>query len=193
MSRYANWFCLLGKTLAPFLMDKLDTIQTKIKWKRHALFTLYFKFWRYFLRKCISETATSCFIYFLFFILISKNKLAFTISRSFFINFKEFHSTLFLFVTVYLFLITCPLPPFGYSRKRPKREEGWGLRTYFFENTPGIFWFLTLPLDIPDKTKLHPWKLHKVVIHPLEILRPEAKSPLETPYDFFLITPWISF
>ena len=30
-----------------------------------------------------------------------------------------------------------------------------GLRPYFFKSPPGIFHFFTLPLDIPDKTKLH--------------------------------------
>ena len=29
------------------------------------------------------------------------------------------------------------------------------LRTYFFEKTPGIFRFSTLPLEIPGKTRLH--------------------------------------
>ena len=37
--------------------------------------------------------------------------------------------------------------------KKKKQEE---LRTYFFENPPEIFGFLTLPLEIPDKSKFHP-------------------------------------
>ena len=31
-----------------------------------------------------------------------------------------------------------------------------GLRIYFFENPPGIFHFVTLPLEIPGKTKHNP-------------------------------------
>ena len=58
-----------------------------------------------------------------------------------------------------------------------KNQGGRELRTYVFEKTPGIFRFPTLPLEIPDKTKLHPWKLRKILIHPLEILRPETKAP----------------
>ena len=38
---------------------------------------------------------------------------------------------------------------------------GVGLSIYFFENFPRIFWFLILALEILDKTKLHPKKLHK--------------------------------
>ena len=47
-----NRFCPLSE-LPLFLMDndKMDRIPTKIKWKIHTFFTLYFKFWRYFLWK----------------------------------------------------------------------------------------------------------------------------------------------
>ena len=60
-----------------------------------------------------------------------------------------------------------------YSRKKTKQE---GFRIYFFENLPGIFNFFNLPLEIPDKTKFHPWKLHKIVFNTLEI-----------PHYFFLV------
>ena len=44
----------------------------------------------------------------------------------------------------------------SYSRKRPdKGGGGWG--HFFFENPRGIFRFFTLPLEIPDKTRLHFW------------------------------------
>ena len=33
-----------------------------------------------------------------------------------------------------------------------------------------------LPLEIPDKTKLHPWTLQKIVLHLLEMLMPETKT-----------------
>ena len=75
----------------------------------------------------------------------------------------------------------------GYSRKNPNR--GGGLRTYFFEKTSGIFRFVTLSLEIPDKTKLHPWKFHKTVLHPLKIPRPKTKTHGESTL-FFLYHPW---
>ena len=39
----------------------------------------------------------------------------------------------------------------------PEKEQtaGRGLMTYFFENPHRIFSFFTLPLETPDKTKLH--------------------------------------
>ena len=46
----------------------------------------------------------------------------------------------------------------GYSRKSPNREEGGGWGYTFFEKTPGIFRFVTLPLEFPDKTSFHLWK-----------------------------------
>ena len=33
------------------------------------------------------------------------------------------------------------------------KQGGW---EDIFENPPGIFRFLTLPMEIPDKTRLHP-------------------------------------
>ena len=64
----------------------------------------------------------------------------------------------------------------GYSRKKTKQGGGWGHT--LLKNTPVIFCVFTLLLKIPDKTKLHPWKFHKIVLHPLAI-----------PHDFFLVTP----
>ena len=55
----------------------------------------------------------------------------------------------------------------GYSRKKPNIGH-W---------RHGIFHFFTLPLEIPDKTKLHPWKFHKIVLDPLEIPRLKSKTP----------------
>ena len=31
-----------------------------------------------------------------------------------------------------------------------------------FRKPPGVFHFFTLPLEILDKTKLHPWIFHKI-------------------------------
>ena len=49
-------------------------------------------------------------------------------------------------------------PPLGSSTKNPNRRKGgWnGVEDILFENPPGIFHFLTLLLEIPDKTKLNP-------------------------------------
>ena len=52
-----------------------------------------------------------------------------------------------------------------------------GLRIYFFEKPLGIFNFFTLPLKICDKTKFNPWIFHKIVLEPLKIPRPKAKTP----------------
>ena len=56
----------------------------------------------------------------------------------------------------------------GYSKKNPDRG-GW---VYTFpENPSGIFKFVSLPLEIPEKTNFHTRKFWKFVSHPLEILR----------------------
>ena len=48
----------------------------------------------------------------------------------------------------------------GYSRKNPNSKKD--------KKTSRIFKFVTLPLKIPDKMKLHPGKFYKIVLHPLE-------------------------
>ena len=58
-----------------------------------------------------------------------------------------------------------------------KKSKQGGLRIYIFEKSPGIFIFFTLPLKIPDKTKLNPWIFHKIVLDLLEIARPKTKTP----------------
>ena len=35
-----------------------------------------------------------------------------------------------------------------------------------FEKNPGVFWFVTLPLEILEKAKLNLWIFRKVVSHP---------------------------
>ena len=110
--------------------------------------------------------------------------------------------TQFLKVIKLILSRTCFLayaPELGYSRKNPKRGC-WGHT--FLKKTPGIFRFVTLPLEIPDKMKLHPWKFHQIVSHPLEFPRPKTKthgnstvffcwSYLEIPL-LFLLTPGVS-
>ena len=76
----------------------------------------------------------------------------------------------------------------GYSWKKKHwwGRGGWG---HTFLKTPlEFFFFFSLPLDIPDKTKLHAWKFLKIVLDLLKILRPKTKT-LEIPHYFFLATP----
>ena len=76
----------------------------------------------------------------------------------------------------------------GYSRKKNKQGEGGGgLRTYFFENPVGIFCLFISLLEIPDKSKVHPWKLCKTVLHPSEIPRPKITTPGNSTCYFFNI------
>ena len=57
-------------------------------------------------------------------------------------------------------------------------REGGGGGHAFSKKAPGILRFVTLylPLEIADKMKLHPWKFHKIVLHPLDFLRPKTKT-----------------
>ena len=59
----------------------------------------------------------------------------------------------------------------GYSRKK----NGGDLRMYIFEETPGVSRFVTLPLEIPEKTKVHTKNFCTIVWHPLEIPAPKTK------------------
>ena len=76
----------------------------------------------------------------------------------------------------------------GYSRKKTK-QGGGVVGDILFWTAPGIFHFFTLPLEISEKTKLHPWKFHKIVWHPLEIPRPKTKTTGNSSL-FFLGHPW---
>ena len=64
-------------------------------------------------------------------------------------------------------------PELSYSRKNPN-TGCWGHT--FLKKIPRIFRFLTLPLEIPGKMKLYPWKFHQIVSHPLEFPRPKTKT-----------------
>ena len=68
------------------------------------------------------------------------------------------------------------------------KNPNGGLRIYFFEKPLEFFIFFTLPLEIPDKTKLNPRIFHKIVLDPLEILRPKTKTSGNS--TSFLINPW---
>ena len=69
-----------------------------------------------------------------------------------------------------------------WQKKKQKVED------ILFWKTPGVFYFVTLPLEIPDKTKLHPWKFHKTALDPLEIPRPNHQDPWKLHIIFFLFT-----
>ena len=58
---------------------------------------------------------------------------------------------------------------YGLFQEKTKQRR---LRIYCFE-TP--LEFFNFPLEIPDKTKPHPWKFKKTFLEPLEIPRPKTK------------------
>ena len=76
----------------------------------------------------------------------------------------------------------------GYSSKSPIRES-WLYTSP--KKSPEIFRFVTLHLEIPDKTRIDSWKFCKIVWHPLEI--PRLKTKIHGNYIwFFLEHPWKS-
>ena len=77
----------------------------------------------------------------------------------------------------------------GLFQKTNKQTNSGSWGHTFLKNPPGIFHFFTLPLEIPDKTEHHPWKFCKVVFHPLEIPSPKTKTPGNSTWFFFLVTP----
>ena len=70
----------------------------------------------------------------------------------------------------------------------------WG-HGYFFKKGLWNFKFATLLLEIPDKKQdFHPWKFHKIVLHPLEYLsQGQTPRPMQILHDFFLIENITSF
>ena len=85
-----------------------------------------------------------------------------------------------------------------------EKQIGWGgggevENIIFWKNSAGSFGFLTLPLEILEKTSFHPCKSCKIVWHPLEIPRSKTKAHgnsarifLNHPwkFHFFLIDSW---
>ena len=73
-------------------------------------------------------------------------------------------------------------------------------REYIFFGRKKVWSFVISSMEIPDKTKLHPWKFCKIVLHPLEISGPKTKHPCKFHMNFswsyprnsasFLINPW---
>ena len=81
-----------------------------------------------------------------------------------------------------------------------KLQTGWVVDIPFRNPPSGILKFVTLPLEIPEKTSCHPWKFCKIVCHPLEIPKSKTKTQenftlvflYKTPINStsFLIGPW---
>ena len=69
----------------------------------------------------------------------------------------------------------------------PEKKKTRGLRIYIFEKTLRIFCFFTLPLEIPDKIKLHPWKFHKVMLPICVTSLGNSKAKIQDPWKFRII------
>ena len=57
-----------------------------------------------------------------------------------------------------------------------KKIQAEGFEDILFKKNPEIFSFITLPMEILDKTKLYLCKFREIVLHPLEIPRPKMKT-----------------
>ena len=82
----------------------------------------------------------------------------------------------------------------GYSRKNPNRRC-WGHT--FWKKTPGIFRFVVLPLEIPDKVKLHPLEIPRSCVTPIGISKTKNLGPwnstqylLDLPSKFHFFFYW---
>ena len=58
----------------------------------------------------------------------------------------------------------------------PEKIQTEVVKTYFLQKIPGIFRFVTLSLEILEKTNLHLRKFHKIVLQTLGIPRPKANT-----------------
>ena len=67
------------------------------------------------------------------------------------------------------------------------QKKNRGIEDTLFLKTP-VEYFIFLPMKIPEKTKLHPWKFYKIVLDPLKFPRPKTKSPGNSTL-FFLDQP----
>ena len=79
-------------------------------------------------------------------------------------------------------------------QKKIQTGSRLGLEDISVKKTPGIFRFVTLPLGISEKKRVHPRKLCKIVVHSffgLEISRPKTKTHGNSTWFFLdqLITP----
>ena len=69
----------------------------------------------------------------------------------------------------------------------PEKIQTRGVEDILFWKPPEIFNYFTLPLKIPDKTKLNPWMFHNLVLDSFKIPRPKTKTSGNSTL-FFLVT-----
>ena len=76
----------------------------------------------------------------------------------------------------------------GYSRKKNnKKKTGLYFMIFTFLKIPLEFLIFYLPLQIPDKTKLHSWQFHEILLDTLEI--PHYLVILFLGHYFFVTPP----
>ena len=73
-----------------------------------------------------------------------------------------------------------------HKKRQIEGRRGW---RHTVLKSPGVFHLFTWPLEIPDKSKLHPWRLCKTVQHLPWKFQDLKPRPLEIPHNFFLVTP----
>ena len=83
--------------------------------------------------------------------------------------------------------LLCKIQNIGLFQKKKTNREG-GVEDMLLL-TPLKYFIFTFPLEIPDKTKLHPWQFHKTVLDSLKIPRSKTKTPRNSTL-FFLGHRW---
>ena len=86
----------------------------------------------------------------------------------------------------FVFLCTQEMGEYSIPDKKTNRWVSYiGHISYqlaiLFWKSPGIIHFFTLPLEIPEKTKLHHWIFQKIVLDPLKF--PQGQKPSKTPLE----------
>ena len=75
----------------------------------------------------------------------------------------------------------------GYSRK--KKPTGRVEDILFLKKTLEFFWFFSITLKIPRKTKLQPWKFDKIMyVTCLRNFKAKNPRPLEISHEFFFVS-----
>ena len=83
--------------------------------------------------------------------------------------------------------LLCKIQNIGLFQKK-KKQIGRVVEDILL-GTPLKYFIFTFPLEIPDKTKLHPWQFHKTVLDSLKIPRSKTKTPRNSTL-FFLGHRW---
>ena len=76
----------------------------------------------------------------------------------------------------------------GLSQKKKQTGGGWGYN--FLKKNPRNFRFVTLPVEIPEKTSIHPWKFSKTLSDTPWKFQIQKPRPMEIPHQFLLEHPW---